>query len=621
MGPVYGTGKYAKSQNITNDSFQTDIYDSFWIEAIEKSYTFVWCDASIGTQNEGYEDDIKNTIKHIARIVNQNRQLVHTFNELNACREFITQVDNVCLIISGAMGEQLVPTIHNLEQIHSIYIFCYNKARHDLWASHYQKIRGVFTDITDICASLKSYIISRSSAEYDRIEFDIISHEINSPTIDKHELCLIYSKLHKIILLNMDSLDHGKQDMISYCRNEFTSEYQNQLINDFERNYSQYSPIWWYTRNWFFQGIINRALRTHDLYVLCSMYRFIKDMNLKLRQLYENQRTSTEPLTLYFGQSLSKYDFDQLKDNRGGLMCINQFLSANSEQGIAMMFIKQQNSSNKIRVLFQIHIDRTIQSIVSYANIGSISPFVHEKEYLISMSSIYRIDKIEKLIDLPSAYFVQLTLIARNDLQYNNLTQYIQEDQLAEVYNLTELGHKIKNRLHLFKSANKLFKQSLSKNKQELRTILLHYNMGIIYDALNEYEKALDKYRCALNIARDYIPNCHKKDDLCLVPLFSNMALAYQQENKFSRALEYAFRALSIISNIESDSILNKEFESSCYYNLGLIHDQEGKFVDARAFYEKAFRIRQEYLPLGHSDITTLQRLITLLSTKQSDSD
>jgi hypothetical protein len=613
MGITQGT---RRSSDINNNSSQIDIYDTFWIEAVEKSFMFVWCDASIGTHSN--LDDDKNTITHLARVVNQNQQLVHTFNELNACRDFITHVNNVCLIISGSMGEELVPSIHNLEQIHSIYIFCLNKAKHDLWASHYQKIRGVFTNITDICQSLKSYIISRSAADYDRIEFDVISPEINSPTADKHELCLIYSKLNKIILLNMDSPDHGKQDMSNYCRNEYTSNYQIQLIHDFEGNYSQYNPIWWYTRNCFFQGIINRALRTHDLYVLCSMHRFIKDLDLKLVQLHENQRTSTEPLNLYFGQFLSKLDLDRLIDNRGGLMCINQFLSANPEQGIAMMFLKQQNSStsheNKLRVLFQIHIDQTIQSNVSYANIGPISQFVHEKEYLISMSSIYRINKIEKLIDLSSGYFVQLTLIGRNDLQYNNLVQHIQKEQLDEENNLTELGHIIKNRLHTFKSANKLFKQSLLKQKQELRTIVLHYNMAIIYDALNEYNKSMDEYRCVLNLARDLIPSCHQKDDLCLVPLYSNMALTYEEENKFSDALDHGFRALRIVLNIPMDPLLKKELESSCYYNLGSIHDQEGKFSEAKTFYEQALRIRQEYLPLGHTDITILQRLITILS-------
>jgi tetratricopeptide (TPR) repeat protein len=617
MGTVLATDKSRRLSDSTNNyTSESDIYDDLWIQCIEKSCMFVWCDATIGTA--GKISDTQHTIRKLADIINQNGQIVHTFNEINSCREFITYANNVCLIVSGSMGEELVPLIHNLEQIHSIYVFCYDKARHELWAKHYQKVRGVCTDITAICESLKSYIVSRSLADYNQIEFDLIHHEINS---DKNDLCLIYSKLIQIILLNMDSSDHGKQDMINYCRNEYTSEYQIQLINEFERNYSQHNPIWWYTKNCFFQGIVNRALRTHDLYVLCSMHRFLKDMDLKLRQLHDSQGTSTEPLDLYFGQILLKSDFERLKTNHDGLMCINQFISASPEQGIAMMFIKQENSStsngNHIRVVFQIHIDRTVQSNISYANIGSISQFVHEKEYLISMFSMYRINKIEKLAEMPSAYFVQLTLIGRNDIQYRNLTESIQEEQLNNELNLTELGHMIKNRLHIFKSTNKLFKKLLFKQKQELRTIILHYNMAIIYDGLGEYEKSINEYHNVINMARDLIPSCNQKDDVCLVPIYANMGLTYQQEkNKFSYALGNAFRALGIVSNMEMNPGLKRELESSCCYCLGSIHDQEGKFTDAKIFYEQALRIRQAYLPLGHPDLTILQRLITLLSSE-----
>jgi tetratricopeptide (TPR) repeat protein len=288
------------------------------------------------------------------------------------------------------------------------------------------------------------------------------------------------------------------------------------------------------------------------------------------------------------------------------------------------MFIKQQNPSaskeNKVRVLFQIHIDQTIPPIVPYANIGSMSDFVHEKEYLISMSSVYRIDKIEQFSGIPSTWLVQLTLIGKNDLQYNNPTQCIQKEQLEEI-NLVELGHTIKDRLYQFKSADKLFKQALKTNKQEFRAIILHYNMAIIYDTLGEYQKSIDEYQYVLTIARNSIPTSYQNDDVCLVPVYSNIALTYEQDHKFTHAITHAFRAVAILAKAQINSLLKNELESSCYYNLGLIHDHEGKVSDAQNFYKQALKIRQEYLPLGHSDITVLQRLITLHSTKQGDSD
>lgn len=600
-----------------NNLEEIDLSDELWLEYIQKYFMFVWCDPSIGTAEK--VSDTQYTIRNLADIVNKTGQLVHTFDEINACREFLSEVNNVFLITSGAIGEQLVPLVHNLDQIHSIYVFCYDIAKHQKWAKRYSKVRAVCADITQICDSVKSYILSHSLIDYDRIEFDLINNMINSPTIDKHELCLTYSRLTRLILLNINSTDHGKQDMINYCKSEYNNAHQVLLIDDLEKHYSRHDPIWWYTRNLFLQGIVNRALRTRDLYVLTSMHRFIKDLDYQIRQLHDNDRDSCGSFDLYFAQVLSKSDFQRLDNNHGGLICINQFLSANTERGIALMFLKQSSSNpiNKtdIRILFQIHIDPTIPSDVIYASIGQTSQFVHENEHLISMFSVFRINKIERLIDIPSGYCVQLILVNRNDVQYQNLLQSIHEEQFERDINLVECGRLIKDRLHIFKSSNKLFRQVLLKQKQDFRMILLHYNMAIIYDTLTDYDKSMREYHTVLEIVREVIPSCQQKNDVCLVPVFANMALTYQKEQKnFSNAIVSAFRALRIVSEEQMAISLRRELESSCYYCLGLIHDHAGKLDEARNFYENALRIRQDYLPLGHNDLTDLQRRITLLS-------
>ena len=597
-----------------------DFSDTSWMEAVEKSYVFVWCDPSIGQKPTVHDD--KHTIMQLAHVVNRNRQLVHTFNDLASCRKFITHVNNVCLITSGSMGETLVPSIHNLEQVHSIYIFCLNKAKHELWSGNYKKVRGVFTDIRVVCDLLKSYFSSRSALDYDRLEFDVISKPVNPSNGDQQEIVLIYGKLSRMIVLKMDSSDHGKKDMVNYCRSEYPTGHPVRLINELDRNYSQQHPLWWYTRDHFFQGIVNNALRTHDLYAVCSMNRFLKDIDNSLTQMHDSQPPSDEPLTLYFGQFLTKTDFERIKSNRGALMSINQFVSANPEQSIAVMFIREQHASlsrsRNVRVLFEITIDRTIQPNVAYANIGSISDFVHEKEHLISMGSIYRIEAIEKLTDVPSGWLVHLTLTGRHDLQYNLLTQCIQKDQWEEEINLSDLGYTIMNQLHQFKSTNKLFRQALQTQKSEFRFLMIHFNMAVTLAAMNEREKALEEFRYALSMARHYITTCYNQDDLCLIPLYANMACAYQQDNRFTNAVEHAFRALGIVSKGPIDSDLKRELLAACYQTMGSIHDQEGKHAEARNFYEQALRIRQEYLPLGHPDITILQRYITLLVSRRS---
>ena len=515
--------------------------------------------------------------------------------------------------------------IHNLQQIHSIYIFCLNKDYHQEWSARYGKVRGVHTDILDICQLLKSDILKQLKSDYGTIRFDIVHRNLSSSNETKDENVLIYSKLMKIFLLNMDSADHGKRDMINYCRTEYRTEYQTQLINDFERNYSQQDPIWWYTKNNLFQGIINRALAMHDLYTLCSMYRFLKDLDKKLEQLDKLQRTSNEPLKLYFSQFLSKYDFDRIRENQGELMCINQFLSVNREQGIALMCLKQPSSSStnrqRLSVLFQISIDQSVPSNVFYANIGSISQFVHEHECLISMCSIYRIERIDKLSDCPSINSVHLTLLPQNDMQYENLTHSIQKDQLNDDFDLTELGYKLKDRLNIFKSATKLFKRRFFQYPQDLRRITLHYNLGLMFDTIEEYDKSIEIYRSVIQLLRCSFSNNAEQDDICSVPFYGNMGLTYQQQDKFVNALTTGYKALGIVLNTNANYPERKELESACYYNLGLIHNHHQRLKEAKDFYELALNTRREYLPIGHPDVTSLQRLITLLSPRSSDTD
>ena len=444
--------EFSKVKDKSQNSIDGDIDDTNWLEAVDNSFVYVWCDASIGTQKN--VDDANNTLKSIASFVNPKRQLVHTFNELGACEDFIMHVNNVCLIISGTFGEELIPKIHNAEQLHSVYIFCMDKPKHEAWAVHYRKVRDVRTNIRDICKSLKKYISSPAIIDYDRIDFDIVSTEAYSAEAKQLDLDLVYSILADTLLLEMN---HGKQDMVNYCRNEYSSDCQIHLIDDFEKNYSQFSPIWWYTKSYFFQGMINRALRTRDLYVLCSLQRLLKDLNIELTRLQEKQKKTNGPLDLYFVQMLTVTDLYRLRASYGQLMCINQFISANPDKTIAIVFMKHQAlKPDKVRILFHIHIDRTLSSIVPYANIGSNSDFVHENEHLISMFGYYRVGKVEQVTDFESTWLVNLTLIGKDDYQYMQLKHH----QLENMH-LVDSDQTIKDRICRFKSANKLFRQAL----------------------------------------------------------------------------------------------------------------------------------------------------------------
>jgi tetratricopeptide (TPR) repeat protein len=583
--------------------------------------TVVWCDQSIGSNTNSNDDT--NTLLQLARIVNKKRQLIHTFTEIDPCREFIKHVNNICLIISGSFGKKLVPLVHDLIQIHSIYVFCMDKQKHDEWARQYPKICGVFTNINEICECLKNYFITQTSLDYEQLQFDFFNKDLILSTFDRREYPFIYSLLSKMILSNMKSIK--QEDMIEFCRTEFSSQYQTHLIDEFETNYLQHNPIWWFTRDSFFQGIINRALQIHDLYTLSMMNPFIRNLDLKLSELRRQQlSTSPKQLLLYISQSISKNDLNKLKLNNGGFMSINQFIFANTDKAIALMFIQLQSSetidTNHVNVIFEISISQTNSANVSYANIGAISEFVHEKEYLLSMSSIFRIDKIEEFIDIPSMWSVQLTLIDKNHPQLIKLNEIINREYFDQDDDLEELGINLIDRFYQFKSTRKLYEQQLNFKTEPIRSVLLHYNMGIIYDCLSKYDKALEEYKYAINLTRNIIPNGLQEDRVCLIPLYSNMGLTYQQLNQHKHAFDHAYRTLNILSKDGANTLFKKELSASSHFNLGLILDLQGKNQEAKTHYEQALKNRMEYLPNNHRDVIDLQKLIASLSSQSNES-
>jgi hypothetical protein len=72
--------------------------------------------------------------------------LIHltTFDDDNKCEEYIRSTpkdDRIVLIVSGQLGQKIVPRIHQLRQISSVYVYCINKKQNEQWAQQFSKVR------------------------------------------------------------------------------------------------------------------------------------------------------------------------------------------------------------------------------------------------------------------------------------------------------------------------------------------------------------------------------------------------------------------------------------------------------------------------------------------------
>ncbi len=102
-----------------------------------ETYFLIWLDASINSEeNRDAQEKFRSSIHYL-----------QTFDKLDECEKYIRSVsseDRIVFIVSGHFGQYLIPQIHHLRQLSSIYIYCANKDFHQQWSQQYYKVNLVF---------------------------------------------------------------------------------------------------------------------------------------------------------------------------------------------------------------------------------------------------------------------------------------------------------------------------------------------------------------------------------------------------------------------------------------------------------------------------------------------
>ena len=113
-------------------------WDASNIQMIQNGL-LIWSDSNTDqSTNAG-----QNAITHLRDAVNNINTLIN--NE--KCIQFLQEMGDkkACMIISGSIGQQIVPYLQNLPQIESIFIFCSNEGYPAKWIKDWSKIKGVFS--------------------------------------------------------------------------------------------------------------------------------------------------------------------------------------------------------------------------------------------------------------------------------------------------------------------------------------------------------------------------------------------------------------------------------------------------------------------------------------------
>ncbi|CAF5020537.1 unnamed protein product, partial [Rotaria sp. Silwood1] len=117
----------------------------------------------------------------------------------------------------------------------------------------------------------------------------------------------------------LTDMKHDKrliQEFVAYCRDWHGNEFPKQDIEQFQQEYHEHSPIWWYTAPHFLYSVLEYSLETLDFEAIIKLGFFILDLHEQLGKLHSERFKKVKgKLTVYRGQGLPKSDLQKLKSH------------------------------------------------------------------------------------------------------------------------------------------------------------------------------------------------------------------------------------------------------------------------------------------------------------------
>ncbi|CAF1402155.1 unnamed protein product [Adineta ricciae] len=595
----------------------------------------IWLDNHI---DHNYPD-CQLTLTQLQRIVDN----VIIFTDNDECVEFIISNNHhrVYLIISGALGQYLVRCIHDIPQLHSIFIFCQNKSYHEQWAKHWNKIKDVFIDIISLCQAIQ---ITFPQDEPDTAPISFVP---SGKRLDQLNPSFMYTQLFKEISLTIQFQDKHIEEFIKHHPGLITLDSKHSSdVKQLVREYHAEKPIWWYTRGTSLHSMLNYALRIMDGDILVRMGFFITDLHRNIEQLHKEQFVNTSwsslVFTVYRGQGLSHTDFDELRNTIGGLMSFNNFFSTSTDRDVSFSYAESSADNPRlVGILFTIRVDPS-QSTTPFVRVGNDGHFSEEIEVLFSMHTVFRIHDIKVIGTGRPLYEVNISLTLDSDEEFRTLTDHIRRENHIDGKGWTRLGQllielgqpdtaekiydtllnqtlddsdegvichqlgRIRDQQGLFQEAITLYTKSLMLLEKSLPVnhptlATLYVNIGLVYASMGDYPKSLEYYGKALSFQQQSLPEKHPD----LATSYNNIGLVYSSMGDYPKSIEYYGKALSIQQQSLPE---NHPHLATSYNNIGLVYDSMGDYPKAHFYCERAVQIVKCSLPSNHPDLLMYKR-------------
>ncbi|CAF3105717.1 unnamed protein product [Rotaria sp. Silwood2] len=538
-----------------------------------EKFTLIWLDTDInGSENKQTQNDLRKLSVDFK-----------TFDTIHDCELFIQSLSidaYTVLIVSGRLGREIVPRIHEIKQIYSIYVYCFNREENLTWAKNYTKIKDVLTK--------KKELIQRIRNDNKKAIYDINNEslQINIYTNNSNDQ-FIHSQLLIDHLLQMKINSIIDTQFFTQCQTESDEdELELKNLEEFQQNNSSENSLYLLTKDKFLSKLLTKAFNKKNLNILYLFCSYIRNINQQL-ELY---KCSTS-IHVYYSYLITEEEFEQLKNSVGKFISINTFLVTTFQRDKVFFALKQTNSSHK--VLFEIYADPSIDDIKPFADIKSLNSSTNQSQILFMLGSIFHIENFSQQNDI---WICKMNLSNRNHPDLKNIFEQIKKEDGNIEKDLLAFGNFLA-RIGQYDDAEKYYKHILNEllsNHED--THIVYRNLGNIAYIKNDYDKSLEYHLKSLEIKKS---SC-KSHDPNIADSYNCLGIVYFNKNNYKQAINSYEKALNIL-NLTPEN--NHVKIAVCLNNIGLVYRTEKNYSKALDYCRKTLDIEKKYLSEDHSDL------------------
>jgi tetratricopeptide (TPR) repeat protein len=340
----------------------------------------------------------------------------------------------------------------------------------------------------------------------------------------------------------------------------------------------------------FLYRVLNKALRTQNIDLLCLFRFFIHDMRHAIKK-----NICTSPIRVYRSQLMTKEQVNMLEKSIGDLVSINSFLSTSIYRELALLFLKQSSPPNDLeQVLFEIHADPSMAVLKPFGFIESNSNVRKTEEVLFTLGSVFRLINIQK--QEGGLWTIQMALCKDNDQQLKAIFKPFKANHKGGRINLLSLGNLLR-KMDKLNEAEKFYMRLLHELPYNYPDIAdCYYSLACIGMGKKMYDQSLEWHQKSLEIKLHTL----KEDNLSIADSYNSIGEIHLTRKDYQQAISAYFRALKTFLQVNGD---NHPTVATCYTDIGGIYQKQEKYTGALECYQKALAIRQKNFSVDHPDL------------------